>query len=141
MVTLRACNHAHLRSLKTQPGACQNLKKPLLNKGPRCWPFSFSGLSPWLLDGSPPCILTQPSFGVCLCLNLLLLKEYQSCWIVCLCAQWCPTLSQAPVSMELSRQEYWSQLPFASPGDLPDPETESPALAGRLFTSAPPVKL
>ena len=28
---------------------------------------------------------------------------------------------QAPLSMEFSRQEYWSELPFPSPGDLPDP--------------------
>ena len=41
MVTLRACNHVHLCSLKTQPGACQSLKKHLLNKGLRCWPLSF----------------------------------------------------------------------------------------------------
>ena len=31
---------------------------------------------------------------------------------------------QASPSMEFSRQEYWSGLPFPSPGDLPDPETE-----------------
>ena len=37
---------------------------------------------------------------------------------------------QAPLSMGFSRQEYWSGLPFPSPGDLPDPGTEpgSPAL-------------
>ena len=37
---------------------------------------------------------------------------------------------QAPMSMEFSRQEYWSGLPFPSPGDLPDPGIlpESPAL-------------
>ena len=37
---------------------------------------------------------------------------------------------QAPLSKELSRQEYWSELPFSSPGYLPDPGTEhgSPAL-------------
>ena len=29
---------------------------------------------------------------------------------------------QAPLSMEFSRREYWSGLPFSSPGDLPDPE-------------------
>ena len=28
---------------------------------------------------------------------------------------------QAPLSMEFSRQEYWSGLPFPPPGDLPDP--------------------
>ena len=45
---------------------------------------------------------------------------------------------QAPPSMEFSRQEYWSGLPFPSPGDLPDPgiEPKSPAMqagAGRRF--------
>ena len=37
---------------------------------------------------------------------------------------------QAPLSMELSRQEYWSRVPFPSPGDLPNPgiEPASPAL-------------
>ena len=31
---------------------------------------------------------------------------------------------QAPLSMKFTRQECWSQLPFPSPGDLPDPGTE-----------------
>ena len=37
---------------------------------------------------------------------------------------------QAALSMEFSRQEYWSGFPFPSPGDLPDPgmESGSPAL-------------
>ena len=39
---------------------------------------------------------------------------------------------QAPLSMEFSRQEYWSGLPFSSPEDLPDPGIEpgSPVLQG-----------
>ena len=43
---------------------------------------------------------------------------------------------QAPQCMGFSRQEYWSELPFPSPGDLPNPgmEHKSPALAGRFFT-------
>ena len=54
--------------------------------------------------------------------------------------------SQAPLSMEFSRQEYWSGLPFPPPGDLPNPGTEwvslvSPALADRLFITEPPGKL
>ena len=42
---------------------------------------------------------------------------------------------QSPQSMEFSRQEYWSGLPFPSPGDLPHPgiETESPTLQGILY--------
>ena len=44
--------------------------------------------------------------------------------------------------MEFPRQEYWSKLPFPSPGDLPDPGIEpgSPALAGGFFTTGPPGK-
>jgi len=47
---------------------------------------------------------------------------------------------QAPLSMEFPRQEYWSGLPFPSPGDLPDPGIELvfPALAGGIFTTEPP---
>ena len=42
---------------------------------------------------------------------------------------------QVPLSMEFSRQKYWSGLPFPSPGNLPNPGVEpgSPALAGRFF--------
>ena len=54
-----------------------------------------------------------------------------------LVAKSCPTLEtpwtvacQTPLSMGFSRQEYWSGLPFPSPGDLPDPGIEpgAPAL-------------
>ena len=44
--------------------------------------------------------------------------------------------------MGFSRQEYWSGLPFPSPGDLPDPgiETRSPAFQADALTSEPPGK-
>ena len=47
---------------------------------------------------------------------------------------------KAPLSMEFSRQEYWSGLPFPSPGDLPDPgiEPRSPALQADALLSEPP---
>ena len=47
---------------------------------------------------------------------------------------------QAPPSMEFSRQEHWSGLPFPSPGDLPNPGIEpwSPALwADPLLSEVP----
>ena len=49
---------------------------------------------------------------------------------------------QAPLSMGLSRQEYWSGLPFPSPGDLPNPgiEPRSPELQADFLLSAPPGK-
>ena len=42
--------------------------------------------------------------------------------------------------MGFSRQEYWSGVPFPSPGDLPDPgiESGSPALEADALTSEPP---
>ena len=56
-------------------------------------------------------------------------------WTVALC-------NQSPLSMGFPRQEYWSELPFPSPGDLPDPgmEPASPALAGGYSTTEPPGK-
>ena len=70
-------------------------------------------------------------------------------WFLCV-TQSCPTLCnpmdlahQVPLSMELSRQEYWSGLPFPSPGDLPDPgiKLQSPALHVDSFQSKPPGKI
>ena len=47
-----------------------------------------------------------------------------------LCATPETVAHQAPLSLRFPRQEYWSGLPFPSPGELPDPEIEprSPAL-------------
>ena len=62
-------------------------------------------------------------------------------------AQWSPTLGdpmdlQASLSMEFSRQEYWSGFPFPPPVNLLNPGIKptslvSPALAGRFFTTVP----
>ena len=62
------------------------------------------------------------------------------------CAQLCQTLCDPmdcspPGSsvMRFPRQKYWSELPFPTPGDLPDPGIKpvSPALADGFFTAAP----
>ena len=49
---------------------------------------------------------------------------------------------QAPLSMRISRQEYWSGLPCPPPGDLPNPQIEprSPALQADSLPSEPPGK-
>ena len=49
---------------------------------------------------------------------------------------------QAAPSMGFSRQEYWSELPFFSSGDLPDPgiEPRSPTLQADALPSEPPGK-
>ena len=73
--------------------------------------------------------------GVCVCV----------CVRAQLCQILCPMDCSLPVSlsMKFSRQEYWSGLPFPTPGDLPNLVIEpvSPALAGRFFTTVPPVHL
>ena len=70
---------------------------------------------------------------------------YQLCFLdlrfpICSVAQLCLILfnpmdvpCQAPLSMGFPRQEYWSGLPFPSPGNLPDPGIESRSPAGRFF--------
>ena len=65
-----------------------------------------------------------------------------------LVAQLCPTLCdpmdfiayQVPLSIEFSKREYWSGLPFPSPGDLPDPRIKpgSPTLQADSLPSEPP---
>ena len=59
-----------------------------------------------------------------------------------LCSTLCDPMDcscQACLSMGFPRQEYWSGLPFPSPGDLPEPGIEfmNLALAGRFFTTEP----
>ena len=54
----------------------------------------------------------------------------------------CTVAYQAPPSMGFSRQEYWSGLPFPSPGDLPNPGIEPgfPTLQADALLSEPPGK-
>ena len=73
-------------------------------------------------------------------------------YLLCVCMLSCVWLCdhmdcspQAPLSMEFSRQTYWSGLLFPLPGDLPDPRIKptslaSRASAGRFFTTVPPGK-
>ena len=58
---------------------------------------------------------------MCVCISRSVVSDSATLWAVA---------CQAPLSMGFSRQEYWSGLPFSSPGDLPDPGIEpgSPAL-------------
>ena len=100
----------------------------------------------------------QHFYFICMFLPLLRLSEF---WFVCfasffvhacLVTQLCLTLDtqwiethQASLSMEFSRQEYWSELSLPTPGDLPNPGIKPvspvlPALTGRFFTTEPPGK-
>ena len=70
---------------------------------------------------------------------------FRSSFSVCCCLvnKLCPILVTlwTPLSMGFSRQEYWSEMPFPSPRDLPDPGIKlrslmAPALAGGFFTTS-----
>ena len=65
-----------------------------------------------------------------MCVSCSVLSDFASPWTVAL---------QAPLSLEFSRQEYWSGLPVPSPGDLPDPGIKpgSPALQADSSLSEP----
>ena len=70
--------------------------------------------------------------SLCVCMKLLSrVRLFATPWTVAF---------QASPSMGFSRQEYWSGLPFPSPGDLPNPGMEpgSPALEADALTSEPP---
>ena len=90
------------------------------------------------------------TLGYFLIINIL----SEECVCVCSVAQLYPTLCesmdynpvlQAPLSMGSSRQEYWSDLPFPPPGDLPNPGIKPasprlPTVGGGFFTAEPPGK-
>ena len=72
---------------------------------------------------------------VCVCSVSQLCRVFVTSWMV---------TCQAPVSVGFPRQEYWSELPFPSPGDLPnpgiDPTSLASPLAGGFFIPEPPGK-
>ena len=94
----------------------------------------------------------------CMCMNEYTYKPIDMCMYRCvfthlsahgLVTKSCPTLAtpwtrgcRAPLSMGFSRPEYWSGLPFPSPGELPYPGIEhgSPASQADSFPSMPPGK-
>ena len=72
-------------------------------------------------------MMKQLNHTVCVC---SVMSDFATPWT---------SACQAPLSREFHRQEYWSGLPFPSPGDHPDPRIEPrpPALVGGSFTAAP----
>ena len=70
---------------------------------------------------------------MCVCVSCLVMSDSVTPWTVA---------CQSPQSVEFSRQDYWSGLPFPSPGDLPDSgiEPRSPSLQADSLPSEPPGK-
>ena len=91
--------------------------------------------------------ITQPSSWSNSHIPTWLLEKWCVCvlsWVKLFAIPW-TVACQSPLSIEFSRQEYWSVLPFPTPEYLPYPgikseSPESPALAGGFFTTVPPGK-
>ena len=76
-------------------------------------------------------------------LNTAYLPQKVKMFVAQSCTTFCKSHRLQPLSMEFSRPEYWSRLPFLSSGDLPNPEIEpgSPVLQAASSLSEPPRKL
>ena len=131
----------------------QILNKKHLKLGTQFWYLASSMNGPWLNRLPLP---VHKHF------SLTVSEDIAVCVCVCVCV-WCgharvlshfshiqffvtlwTIVRQAPLSMGFSRQEYWSELPFPPPGDLPDPGIEptffmSAYVAGGL-SPVPPEK-
>ena len=85
---------------------------------------------------------SQISYDITYMWNLKKEKKVKLLSHVQLCATPWTVAYHAPPSMEFSRQEYWSGLPFPSPGDLPDPgiKPRSSTLQADALPSEPPGK-
>ena len=103
-------------------------------------PFLSSTLQPeWFSWNTNTISHPYSVWNLCVCVCAQLLSDVQlfmNRWTVA---------CQAPLFMEFSRREYWSMLPFPTPGGFPDPGIDptplvSPALADGFFTAAPPGK-
>ena len=82
------------------------------------------------METKQPCVFIHIHLSFSISFSLSLYVKVKSLSHVQLFATPWTAAYQAPPSMGFSRQEYWSGLPFPSPGDLPDPgiEPKSPAL-------------
>ena len=110
-----SCSGSRKSKIKASTGPCssQNLRESFLTLSNFRWPQAFLSLG--------------------LSRSLSRVRLFATPWTVA---------HQTPPSMGFSRQEYWSGLPFPSPGDFPNPgiEPRSPTLQADTLTSEPPGK-
>ena len=125
------------------PQCC--LLYPALVQGPKndhipalliCSFLQFLSLGTWhlleALFGGSTCLLSSPYMCECTLSRFSHVRVCETPWTVA---------NQVPLSKGFSRQEYWSGLPFPSPGYLPDPGIKlrslmSPELADGFFTTS-----
>ena len=87
------------------------------------------------------CLVASSSVPLCTGCVLCVHENINHCRVRLLATPW-TVAHQTPLSMGFPRQEYWSGLPFPSPGDLPDPgiKPRSPELQTDFLPSEPPGK-
>ena len=100
----------------------------------------------WFLSATSVCVCVHVCVHVCVCVCVCMCVC--TCVCACVCVLSCVWLRdpiwtvahEAPPSMEFSRQDYWSGLPFPSPADLPNPGIKpgSPARQADALPSEPP---
>ena len=121
----------HVRVSKSQPD-CTSPEQRALSKSP----------SPTLVENqcARACVCVCACVRVCVCVCACACMCMRACVCACMCMRACVCVCglshdqllanlwtaarQAPLSTGFSRREYWSALPFPSPGDLPAPGTE-----------------
>ena len=153
-----ACERQHIIDILVYSGCYNNIIERMVYKTQKfishksgVWEGKVGGVGRfdiwWKLERA--CFLVQE--GSPSCMPLQDERDERGLWVLCcVCVPSSSAVSdsfltswtvahQAPLSMEFSRQEYWSGLPFPTPGDLPNPgivkpaSPMSPASAGRYF--------
>ena len=110
--------------------------------------FSYTNITEFYVYSFPLWLITgywiqlPVSYRILLCIPSIYNSMHLCMCVLSLCLTLC---EQAALPMEFSQQEYWNELPFPSPGDLPDPGIKpkslaSPALASWFFTTVAPGK-
>ena len=141
---IRDCN-TQLGLIKRPQNKSNNLTSRFRNQN-SIWVSSETFLR--IHHGAFPCIWkqTRPQASLGDLVHGLWLGDLVR-MLSCFCRVWhfatpWTVAHQAPLSMRFPRQEYWSELPYPPPGDLPDPGIKPtiPALEGRFFTTESPGK-
>ena len=127
LLLIQQMSQAHSISTDKEVMGEENIRRNLHASSFSCWAYLYD-----FFRGSPEIPSKQP-------------HSYKYVLLL-LVAKSCPTLAipwtaghQAPRSMGFSRQDYWSGLPFSSPGDLSDPgiKPRSPPLQADSLSSEP----
>ena len=120
-----------------------NLVRQVYYLSKRAWVPKRMESFPWHHLLTKHSLRTFPVPGSVSSAGAVTVKRKWSCSVMCDSETPWTVAYQAPPSMGFSRQEYWSGLPFPSPGNLPDPGIEPlvSRIPGRRFlTSEPPGK-